>query len=460
MQNSNSLFHADISSVLHPYTDARMHEQQGPTIIERGEGIYVFDSNGKRYLEGLAGLWSVAVGFNEPRLAQAAAAQFAKLPFYHIFSHRAHEPSIRLAEKLVEMTPAPLTKVSFANSGSEANDTAIKLVWYYNNALGRPRKKKLLARKRGYHGVTVASGSLTDLPNNVRDFDVPAIPVRHLSCPHFYRSDNPGETEAEFTTRLVEEAERVILEEGPETIAAFVGEPLMGAGGVMPPPVGYWQGIEKLCRKYDILLVADEVITGFGRLGTTFGYERYGFTPDLVIVSKQITSSYIPLSAVIFSQAIYEVVADNSAKIGMFGHGFTATGHPVATAVALENLKIIEERGLVDNAAVVGEVLQNSLRSFADHPLVGDVRGVGLIAAIELVADKRSKVSFSPSQRVGFAAGAAAQEEGLFLRVIGDTLAFCPPLIITEAQVGELTDKLGKALDKALTYVTSPNHPC
>src|SRR6185437_13353011 len=290
--------------------------------------------------------------------------------------------------KLVEMTPEQLTRVFFTNSGSEANDTVVKMVWYMNNALGRPKKKKFLARIKGYHGITVASGSLTGLPNNHRDFDLPAIPVRHLGCPHFYRFGKDGETEEQFAARLVAEAEAVILDEGPETVAAFIGEPLMGAGGVLPPPKGYWHGIEALCRKYDILLIADEVINGFGRLGSSFGSVHYGFTPDMMVVSKQITSSYMPLAAVIFSDAIYNAIADNSAKIGTFGHGFTGSGHPVATAVGIENLKIIEERDLIGNAARVGSTLQKKLAACADHPLVGEVRGAGLIAGLELVADK------------------------------------------------------------------------
>lgn len=452
---SNSLAQADIASVLHPYTDARAHERDGPIVIERGKGIYVYDSNGNEYIEGLAGLWSVAVGFDEPRLVEAAAKQMSKLPYYHTFSHKSHEPSIRLAEKLVEMTPENLTRVFFTSSGSEANDTVVKMVWYTNNALGRPQKKKFLARNKGYHGITIASGSLTGLPNNHRDFDLPAIPVHHLTCPHFYRFGAQGESEGEFTARLIAEAESVILKEGADTIAAFIGEPLMAAGGVLPPPAGYWQGIEALCRKYDILLVADEVINGFGRLGSSFGAVHYGFTPDIMVLSKQITSSYMPLAAIVFSEAIYDAIADNTAKIGTFGHGFTASGHPVATAVGLENLAIIEERDLIGNAARVGKVLQRKLRAFDNHPLVGEVRGVGLIAALELVADKESKTPFSPVGRVGAAAFAAGHEEGLIVRAIGDTIALCPPLIITEAEVDELVMRLERTLDKTAARLSS-----
>jgi 4-aminobutyrate--pyruvate transaminase len=450
---SNSLAHADITTTLHPYTDARAHEKQGPITIERGKGIYVYDDAGKEYIEGLAGLWSVAVGFDEPRLVRVAAAQMAKLPYYHTFSHKSHEPSIRLAEKLVEMTPEQLTRVFFTSSGSEANDTMIKMVWFMNNALGRPRKKKFLARTKAYHGITVGSGSLTGLPSNHRDFDLPAIAVRHLTCPHFYRFGIEGETEVAFTARLIAEAEAVIIEEGPETIAAFIGEPLMAAGGVMPPPVGYWQGIEALCRKYDILLVADEVINGFGRLGSSFGAVHYGFAPDIMIVSKQLTSSYMPLAAVVFSEAIYNAIADNTAKLGTFGHGFTASGHPVATAVGLENLKIIEERDLIGNAARVGAVLQERLAVLSDHALIGEVRGAGLIAGLEMVADKATRRSFAAAGKAGAFAYAAGHENGLILRAIGDTLALCPPMIITEPEIHEMVRRLEKTLDQTAAWV-------
>jgi 4-aminobutyrate--pyruvate transaminase len=448
MNPTDSLTRADITNELHPYADARLHERIGPIVIDRGQGIYVYDTTGKEYIEGMAGLWSVAVGFNEPRLVQAAAAQMAKLPYYHMFGHKSHEPVIRLAEKLVAMTPPQLTRVFFTNSGSEAVDTTVKMVWYLNNALGRPKKKKFLARQKGYHGITVASGSLTGLPGNHRDFDLPAIPVRHLTCPHFYRFGANGETEAQFTARLLSEAESVILAEGPETVAAFIGEPLMGAGGVMPPPQGYWQGIEALCRKYDILLVADEVINGFGRLGSSFGAVHYGFKPDLMVVSKQITSSYAPLAAVLFTEAVYGAIADNSAKIGTFGHGFTCSGHPLAMAVALENLKIIEERDLMGQAARVGAFMQKELRKLASHPLVGEVRGEGLIAGLELVEDKNSKRSFDPQLKVGLKAFDHAQRNGLIVRAIGDTVALCPPLIITEAQVQEVIARLKTTLDQ------------
>ena len=445
---SNSLAQADIATALHPYTNARRHEERGPLVISRGEGIHVYDEAGKQYIEGLSGLWSVGVGFSEPRLVEAAHKQMQALPYYHSFAHKAHEPSIRLAEKLIEMTPEGLDRVFFTSSGSEANDTVVKMVWFMNNALGRPEKKKFLARTKGYHGITVASGSLTGLPYNHMHFDLPAIPVMHLTCPHHYRFGYEGESEADFTARLLKEAEEVIECEGPETIAAFIGEPLMAAGGVMPPPEGYWPGIEALCRKHDILLVSDEVICGFGRLGSSFGCVHYGFTPDIMVTSKQLTSSYMPLAAIVFSKKVYDAIADNTARIGTFGHGFTASGHPVATAVGLENLHIIEERDLIGNAARMGARMQDGLRAYADHPLVGEVRGAGLIAGLELVADKATKRPFDPVGRVGLMAFETGHEEGLICRNVGDTLALCPPMIVTETDVDEIVARMGRILDR------------
>ncbi|MDU2926197.1 aspartate aminotransferase family protein, partial [Bradyrhizobium sp.] len=375
---TNSLQSKDIAHQIHPATNLRRHERVGPIVIDRGSGIYVYDDEGREYIEGLAGLWSVGVGFGEKRLVEAATRQMAKLPYYHIFAHKTHEPSTLLAEKLVSMAPANLKHVFFTSSGGEANDSAIKFVWYYNNALGRTDKKKFIARQGAYHGITIAAGSLTGLQANQRGFDLPLPFAKHLTCPHYYRFGLPGESEEAFTERLAKELEDLILSEGPDTVAAFIGEPLMGAGGVIVPPVNYWQRIQEVCRKYDVLVIADEVINGFGRLGTLFGCDTFGIRPDILVCSKQITSSYQPLAAVLISDEMYQAMADQSDRLGTFGHGYTASAHPVATAVALENLAIIEERNLVANAAEVGAHLHAGLSRFADHPLVGEVRGRGL----------------------------------------------------------------------------------
>lgn len=449
----NSPAARDISYLVHPYTNIRQHEKIGPMVIERGNGIYVYDDQGKEYIEGLAGLWSVAVGFGEERLVRAATEQLKKLPFYHTFFHRSHGPAIDLAERLVAMTPDRLRHVSFTNSGSEANDTVVKLVWYYNNARGRPAKKKIIGRHRGYHGITVAAGSLTGLPHNHRSFDLPLPGFLHVTCPHHYRFAKTSETEEDFATRLATEIEELILREGPETVAAFIGEPVMGAGGVIVPPSGYWSKVKEVCRRHDVLIIADEVITGFGRLGQLFGSNVFNIDPDIMVLSKQITSSYQPLSAVLFSEEIYQPVADETAKVGIFGHGFTASGHPVATAVALENIKIIEEKKLVENAKAMGALLHAQLQEFASHPLVGEIRGMGLLAGVELVADRDSKRAFDPVGVVGAAFLRHAQAHGLLVRSVGDTVAICPPLIIKPEQVKELVARFRLALDDTSGWV-------
>jgi 4-aminobutyrate---pyruvate transaminase len=442
----NSLAARDIAYYFHPATNARCHESIGPTVIQRGKGIHVYDDQGKEYIEGLAGLWSVAVGFGEERLVEAAAAQMRELPYYHSFSHKSHPAVIALAERLVKMAPGNMSKAHFTSSGSEANDLAIKMIWYFNNALGRPEKKKIIARQRGYHGVSIASASLTGLPAFHREFDLPLPMMRHVSCPHYWRFGAPGESEEAFSTRLAKELEDLILAEGPQTVAAFFGEPLMGAGGVIIPPRTYWEKIQAVCRRHDVLVVADEVITGFGRTGRMFGSETFGITPDILVVSKALTSSYIPLSALVFNDAIYQALADNSAKLGVFAHGFTASGHPVATAVALENLDIIEERDLVGNAARLAPQFAMRLKALASHPYVGEARAIGLIGALEMVADKTSKAAFEKPGAVGMRIAELAQEEGLIIRAIGDIIAFCPPLIINAGEIDDMFDRFERAL--------------
>ncbi|MDR6951300.1 4-aminobutyrate--pyruvate transaminase [Ancylobacter sp. 3268] len=451
--SANSLHSLDVAHHIHPVTNLRRHERQGPIVIDRGDGIYVYDDEGREYIEAMAGLWSVGVGFGEPRLVEAATRQLEKLPYYHVFSQKAHAPSALLAAKLAELAPAGLTKVFFTNSGGEANDTVIKFVWYYNNALGRPEKKKFISREGAYHGITLAAASLTGLAGNQKGFDLPLPFARHVSRPHHYRNALPGESEEAFADRLAKEIEDLILAEGPETVAAFIGEPLMGAGGVIVPPRGYWQKVQEICRKYDVLVVADEVINGFGRLGTMFGCEALGIEPDILVCSKQITSSYQPLAAILMKDSIFQPIADQSEKLGILGHGYTTGAHPVATAVALENLAIIEERGLVARAAAMGEYMRAGLVRFADHPLVGEVRGMGLIAAVELVADKATKARFDPVGKVGLKLFDRAHDHGLIIRAIGDSIAFCPPMIITEEQIDEMLRRFKVTLDEVADWV-------
>ena len=443
----------DIASHLHPYTNARKHEETGPMIITEGKGVYVYDNEGKEYIEGLAGLWCASLGFGEERLIKAATDQMRKLPYYHSFAHKTPEPVIDLAEKLLEMAPVKMSKVFFANSGSEANDTVIKLIWYYNNAIGRPEKKKIISRIKGYHGVTVATASLTGLPYNHRDFDLPIANILHTECPHHYRFAEEGESEEDFASRRAADLEQMILDEGPETIAAFIGEPVMGAGGVIVPPRTYWEKIQAVLRKYDVLLVADEVICGFGRTGNLFGSQTYGIEPDIMTVAKALSSSYLPISAALISDPLYQAIADNTAKIGTLGHGYTYSGHPVPAAVALETLKIYEERDIVGHVRQIAPRFQEGLRRFADHPLVGEVRGVGLIGAVEVVADKASKAPFDPPGQVGAYLAQRTQENGVILRNLVDSLAFCPPLIITEEQIDTLMSAFGRALDETAAWV-------
>ncbi len=446
----NSIEARDIAYHLHPYTNAKKHLEVGPLVIDRGEGIYVYDNNGKQYIEAMAGLWSVGVGFNEKRLVKAATQQMEKLPYYHTFTHKSHGPVIELSEKLIGMAPVPMSKAFFTNSGSEAIDTALKLIWYRSNALGKHEKKKIIVRNRAYHGVTIAGACLTSLPANHKSFDLIVPNVLRMTAPHHWREAMPGESEEEFATRLAKELEDTILAEGPETIAAFFGEPVQGAGGVVVPPATYWQKVQEVLRKYDILLVADEVICGFGRTGTMFGSITYGIEPDIMVMSKQLSSSYLPASALMINEKVFQPIMEESDRIGTLGHGYTASGHPVVAAVALENLKIIEERDLVGNAATMGKRLLDGLNALADHPLVGEVRGVGLIAAVELVTDKASKKALETPGALGALVNAHLQEAGVISRAMTDAMAFCPPLIITAAEVDDLVARFKSGLDKAM----------
>ncbi|HYD31983.1 MAG TPA: aspartate aminotransferase family protein [Azospirillaceae bacterium] len=450
----NSAASRDKANVLHPYTNLKVHETTGPLIIERGKGVYVYDDTGRDYIEGLAGLWSTALGFDEPRLVEAAVRQMRQLPFYHLFGHKSHEPGIDLSEKLIQTAPVPMSKVLFANSGSEANDTVIKLVWYYNNALGRPEKKKIIGRVKGYHGVTVATASLTGLPNNHRDFDLPIARILHADCPHHYRFGLPDESEEAFARRLADNLEKLILAEGPDTVAAFFAEPVMGAGGVIVPPTTYFERIQAVLKKYDVLMIADEVICGFGRTGNYWGSQTFNIKPDILTCAKALSSSYLPISAALVSDPIYQACVAESEKIGIFGHGYTYSGHPVSAAVALETLKIYEERDIVGHVRAVAPRLQEGLRRFKDHPLVGEARGVGLIGAVEIVRDKATREPYEAKLGIGARIAALAQEQGLIQRAMGDTVAFSPPLVINEAEIDEMLARFGRALDGALDILT------
>lgn len=447
---------SDVKHHLHPYTQLRDHERDGPLVIVRGEGVQVFDEHGKAYIEGMAGLWCASLGFSEQRLADAAFRQMSTLPYYHSFSGKVPGPVTELVEAMIKWAPVPMARVLFANSGSESNDTAFKLVRYYNNAKGRPLKKKIIARNKGYHGVTAAAASMSGLASMHQNFDLPLPGIVRVSCPHFYQFSLPGETEAQFVDRLAQELEDTILREGPDTVAAFIAEPVQGAGGVIIPPAGYFAKVQAILKKYDILFLVDEVITGFGRLGQAFGTQVFDLKPDMITVAKMLTSAYVPMSALYLTDEIYQTIADASASIGVFGHGYTYSGHPLACAVALETLRIYEADQVLAHVQKVSPRLQQGLQQFKDHPLVGEVRGMGLIGAIELAADPAERKPFDPKRGVGAYLVSRAQAHGLILRVLmGDVIAFSPPLIITESEIDALLERTKLALDETLAWVRS-----
>ena len=440
-----------MSSIIYPVTNLAAVEQLN---IVSGKGVYVYDDAGNQYLEGLSGLWCSALGYGNEELIAAINSQLKTLSYSHLFGGRTHPVVMELADKLAAMLPVPDARIFFSNSGSEANDSHIKMLRYYSNAIGKPQKKKIIALDRGYHGVTVAAASLTGLPVMHSHFDLPveALGILRADCPHYFRGKVGDESEDEFVSRLLKNLEKLILEEGAETIAAFIAEPLMGAGGVIVPPEGYLPKVQALLNEHDIFLWADEVICGFGRTGNDFGSTTMGIKPDLMSLAKQLSSAYVPISAAVIPGEMYEAMAHLSADVGMFGHGYTYTGHPVACAAALKALEIYERDDLFARAAKMGAHMQTRLQEFACHELVGEVRGKGLIGAVEMVANKETGQAFSDG-RVGAFAQRACQNAGLLLRVVsGSSVAFCPPLIIEEKQIDEMIEKFDQALTATLKY--------
>jgi 4-aminobutyrate--pyruvate transaminase len=433
--------------MLAPFTAGWQTTDVGPLVIEKSEGSYVYDHTGKKYLDALAGLWCTALGGNEPRLVAAATAQLNTLPFYHSFWNRTTKPSLDLARDLLEtFTARKMAKAFFTNSGSEANDTQVKLVWYYNNALGRPDKKKFIAREKSYHGSTLITASLSGLPALHQKFDLPAPFVLHTDCPHYWRYHLPGETEEEFATRLADNLENLIIKEGPATIAAFIAEPVLGAGGVMLPPATYFEKVQAVTKKYDILFIADEVICGFGRLGTMYGCDKYNIKPDLVTLAKALSSAYMPIGAVLVSPEVSEVIYSQSNKLGTFSHGFTYSGHPVSCAVAIEALKIYKERDIVSQVNKVAPKFQEGIKAFSDSPIIGEIRGTGLVLGTEFVDNKSPNDPFPAEWGIGAYFGAQCEKVGMLIRVAGDNLMMAPPLTISSEEIDELIIKYGKAL--------------
>jgi 4-aminobutyrate---pyruvate transaminase len=457
MAVSSNMAARDIETMIHPYTHLAKHREKGPLIIDHGRGVFLYDNQGKRYFEGLGGLWCTALGYGNEELVEAAASQMRKLSFSHIFGGKSHDLAIELAEKLKELVPCEASKILFCASGSEANDMQMKLTWYGNNARGRRAKKKFISRLKGYHGVTIAAGSLTGLPAVHTDFDLPLSSVLHVSCPHYYRYGLAGETEEQFTDRMVKEVADLIEREGADTIAAFIAEPVMGSGGVIIPPKGYFEKLGKLFAKHDVRFISDEVICGFGRTGNWFGAQSTGFAPTSVSMAKALTSAYFPVGAITIEEDLYQAMLDESRKIGTFGHGYTYTAHPVGCAVALKTIEIYEREKIVEHVRKMAPVFAKRLKALVDHPLGGEARSLGLMGAIEMVADKKTKAPFDVKKMVGATCVEFLEGLGVISRAMGDSLSFCPPLIISEEEINEMFDLVEKALDMTEAWVRKEN---
>jgi 4-aminobutyrate--pyruvate transaminase len=444
----------DMASLLHPFTNLTVLRQTGPLVVERGKGVFVYGADGRDYLEAMGGLWCTALGWGEEELVQAAVEQMRKLPFAHIFGGKSHEPGIALAEKLKEIAPFPVGKAFFANSGSEANDSQIKLMWYAANARGQKAKKKIIARDRAYHGVTLASASLTGLDSFHKSFDLPFNFTVRAECAHYYRGGRDGESEEQYSARLAADLEATILRQGPDTIAAMFVEAVMGAGGAMVPPRGYFEAITPVLHKYGIHLVDDEVICGFGRTGNAFGCQTYNYQPDTMSIAKALSSAYLPISAVLLSPELVEIIEEEAVRIGGLWHAFTYSAHPVSAAVALKTLELYERRDTFGHVRKVAPHFFKRLTALRDHSLVGEADGVGLIGSVELCADKKTKRNFEAAKGVGAKCGQFCQEEGIIVRaLLSDRIALCPPLVINESEIDEMFDRLTRGLNKTLDWV-------
>jgi 4-aminobutyrate---pyruvate transaminase len=443
----NSPHARDIASVLHPQTHAGRHLELGPNLMTHADGIFIYDDEGRSYLDAGAGLWCASLGYSNKRLAAVAAEAMGRLGYYQIFRHASHGPAIDLCEKLLSIAPVPMSKVLLQCSGSEANDSAVKLVWYHWNAQGKPEKRKIISRAGSYHGSTCVAISLTARPDYHSGFGLPFDGFIYTESLNYYRDAHPGETEQQFSTRLAEALEAQILREGPETVAAFWADPVQGSAGALPPPAGYFEKIQKILRKYDILLVADEVICGFGRTGNVWGCQTYGIEPDMITCAKALSAAMQPISAVLLNERIFQSVVQQSDKIGAFVHGYTYAGHPVAASVALETLKIYEEIDIIGHVGAVAPVFLETMQDLCDHPMVGDFSGVGLIGGLELVKNKATRETYPAAVKLSSRIDAHARNNGLILRIVENRLAFSPPLIITAKEVAELGRRVRKTLE-------------
>ena len=444
--SGNSDYSRDIEYHLHSYTHPQTLFDEGPHILTRGDGIYVYDETGEKFIEGMSGLWCTSLGFSEKEIVDTITAQLKKLPFYHSFAGKTADPAINLAEHLIKISPVPMSKVFFANSGSEANDTAIKMIWYYNLARGIPEKRKIISRKKGYHGVTLAAASLTGLAYAQNGFSLPLDFVRHTRAPDYFNESLPNEDEKSFATRLASELENLILKEGPETIAAFFAEPIMGAGGVIIPPDTYFSKIHNVLKKYDILMIADEVICGFGRTGNMWGSETFKIKPDIITAAKALSSAYLPISAVILSDKVYKPIKSKANELGIFGHGYTYSAHPVCAAAALKTQQLMSERNIIGNVRNQSKLFNERIKNIMNnHWFFSNNRSVGLIGAIEFGYEGNKK--FDAKIKIAAQCVKAIQESGVILRALpGDIIGFCPPLIINQTQINEMFDKIDKAI--------------
>ncbi|WAP69724.1 aspartate aminotransferase family protein [Jiella pelagia] len=452
LDRDNELNAFDRDHFFHPSTHMGTHARgETPTrVITGGKGATIVDRNGRESLDAFAGLYCVNVGYGRTEIADAIAEQAHKLPYYHAYVGHGSEPSIQLAKMIIDRAPEHMSRVYFGLSGSDANETNIKLIWYYNNVLGRPEKKKIISRWRGYHGSGIMTGSMTGLALFHNQFDLPRAPVLHTEAPYYFRRPNRDQSEEEFSTWCAEKLEEMILAEGPDTVAAFIGEPLLGTGGIVPPPAGYWEKIQAVLEKYDILLVADEVVTGFGRLGTMFGSGHYGIKPDLITIAKGLTSAYLPLSGTIVSDKVWKVLVEGSDKLGAIGHGWTYSAHPLCAAAGVANLKLIDDLGLIDNVNEVGTYFRANLTdALGSHAHVGEVRGDGMLAAVEFVEDRDDRVFFDPARKVGPQIAAALAERGVIGRAMpeGDILGFAPPLCLTREEADIVVTRAKEAVE-------------
>lgn len=452
LDRSNELTAWDRDHFFHPSTHMGMHARgETPTrVMAGGEGVWITDKSGKKSLDAFAGLYCVNVGYGRTEIAEAIAKQAHELAYYHAYVGHGTDASITLSKMIIDRAPAHMSRVYFGLSGSDANETNIKLIWYYNNVLGRPEKKKIISRWRGYHGSGVMTGSLTGLDVFHNAFDLPRAPILHTEAPYFFRRKDRSMTEEQFSQHCADKLEEMILAEGPETVAAFIGEPILGTGGLVPPPAGYWAKIQAVLKKYDVLLVADEVVTGFGRLGTMFGSDHYGMKPDLITIAKGLTSAYAPLSGTIVAEEMWNVLVQGSDKLGAIGHGWTYSSHPICAAAGVANLELIDQLDLVTNAGETGAYFRQQLSdAVGSHKHVGEVRGDGLMAAIEFVSDRGDRVFFDAAEKIGPQIAAALLERGVIGRAMpqGDILGFAPPLCLTREEADIVVEKTVKALD-------------